>query len=43
LKNLDLPFFAKIAGNIPVESGDIEIISTGQGKYQIKLTSRFSN
>ncbi|SDZ95734.1 lipid kinase, YegS/Rv2252/BmrU family [Flavobacterium gillisiae] len=41
LKNLDLPIFAKIiAGNIPVESGDIEIISTD--KANIKLNSAVS-
>ncbi|MEZ7504746.1 diacylglycerol kinase family protein [Flavobacterium sp. Arc2] len=41
LKNLDLPIFAKIiAGNIPVETGDIEIISTD--KANIKLNSPVS-
>jgi len=41
LKNLDLSIFAKIiTGNIPVESGDIEIISTD--KANIKLNAPVS-
>lgn len=41
LKNLDLSIFAKImTGNIPIESGDVEIISTD--KANIKLHSPVS-
>lgn len=41
LKNLDLSIFAKIiTGNIPIESGDVEIISTDRAN--IKLNSPVS-
>jgi diacylglycerol kinase family enzyme len=41
LKNLDLSIFAKIiTGNIPIESGDVEIISTDRAN--IKLNSAVS-
>jgi diacylglycerol kinase family enzyme len=41
LKNIDLTIFAKIiTGNIPLESGDVEIISTDRAN--IKLHSPVS-
>jgi hypothetical protein len=42
LKNIDLTIFAKIiTGNIPLESGDVEIISTDRAN--IKLHSPVTN
>ena len=42
LKNLDLSIFAKIiTGNIPIESGDVEIISTDRANIKLNSTVSF--
>jgi hypothetical protein len=42
LKNIDLTIFAKIiTGNIPLESGDVEIISTDRANIKLHSPVKF--